>query len=264
MVTSGDRTSQARDEAIEQVCGSAHVYGNNISLRLIIRLLKTFALPLLFIVHLELIGIEGWIPAAIAIPGIIVSSYQMFREAIKCRKSTTRISGVNESGRGWAWFDDVGRSTYRRNSCCINCPFGRRALAKAREAMQGGLDRLPRVARRVKEKKSFTVGSIQVGGISAGGSPMTPMNGHQHSGPEQIPIDLLSVGDHIEIRSGELVPADGRIVEGKGALNKAPLTGESVPVDVEEGDFVQAGLVLLAVQSSSKLRLLEKKLSCLN
>ena len=73
---------------------------------------------------------------------------------------------------------------------------------------------------------------------------MTPMNGHQHSGPEQIPIDLLSVGDHIEIRSGELVPADGRIVEGKGALNKAPLTGESVPVDVEEGDFVQAGLVL--------------------
>ena len=34
------------------------------------------------------------------------------------------------------------------------------------------------------------------------------------------------------------------MVEGIGALNKAPLTGESVPVDIDEGDFVQAGLVL--------------------
>ena len=118
------------------------------------------------------------------------------------------------------------------------------ALMKAREAMQGGLDRLPRVARRVKEKKSFSPSTIQIGGFTPVSNSMAPSAVHSHSGPEQIPIDLLSVGDHIEIRSGELVPADGRIVEGKGALNRAPLTGESVPVDVEDGDFVQAGLVL--------------------
>jgi len=115
---------------------------------------------------------------------------------------------------------------------------------KAREAMQGGLDRLPRVARRVKEKQSFTPTAIQISGFSPVSNPMAPTHAHNHAGPEQIPIDLLSVGDHIEIRSGELVPADGRIIEGRGALNKAPLTGESVPVDVEEGDFLQAGLVL--------------------
>ena len=62
--------------------------------------------------------------------------------------------------------------------------------------------------------------------------------------PAASPIDLLRKGDFIEVRSGELVPADGRVVEGIGALNKAPLTGESVPVDINEGDFVQAGLVL--------------------
>ena len=119
------------------------------------------------------------------------------------------------------------------------------ALMKAREAMQGGLDRLPRVARRVKEKQSFAPSAIQIGGIAPMSNAMSPMNTHHHhAGPEQIPIDLLSVGDHIEIRSGELVPADGKIIEGRGALNKAPLTGESVPVDVEEGDFLQAGLVL--------------------
>ena len=59
-----------------------------------------------------------------------------------------------------------------------------------------------------------------------------------------VPIDLIHPGDLIEIRSGELIPADGRIVEGTGALNKAPLTGESVPVDVGVGDTIEAGLVL--------------------
>ena len=69
-------------------------------------------------------------------------------------------------------------------------------------------------------------------------SPMLgAMNMHTHShlpGTETVLIDLIRPGDKIEIRSGELIPADGRIVEGKGALNKAPLTGESVPVDVGE------------------------------
>ena len=252
MVTSGDQELlKKRDEAIEQVCGSAPRYVTTTSNRLRpdqFRLLgAAFALPLLFIVIvLELIGIEGWIPAAIAIPGIIVSSYQMFREAIASVVNRqlgfqvlTSLAVVGACGL-MMWEEALIVAIL----VALTAHLEGDALAKAREAMQGGLDRLPRVARRVKEKKSFTVGSIQVGGISAGGSPMTPMNGHQESGPEQIPIDLLSVGDHIEIRSGELVPADGRIVEGKGALNKAPLTGESVPVDVEEGDFVQAGLVL--------------------
>ncbi len=252
MVTSGDQELiKKRDDAIEQVCGSAPRYVTTTSNRLRpdqFRLLgAAFALPLLFIVIvLELIGIEGWIPAAIAIPGIIVSSYQMFREAIASVVNRqlgfqvlTSLAVVGACGL-MMWEEALIVAIL----VALTAHLEGDALAKAREAMQGGLDRLPRVARRVKEKKSFTVGSIQLGGISAGGSLMTPMNGHQESGPEQIPIDLLSVGDHIEIRSGELVPADGRIVEGKGALNKAPLTGESVPVDVEEGDFVQAGLVL--------------------
>ena len=252
MVTSGDQELlKKRDEAIEQVCGSAPRYVATTSNRLRpdqFRLLgAAFALPLLFIVIvLELIGIEGWIPAAIAIPGIIVSSYQMFREAIASVVNRqlgfqvlTSLAVVGACGL-MMWEEALIVAIL----VALTAHLEGDALAKAREAMQGGLDRLPRVARRVKEKKSFTVGSIQIGGITAGESLMTPMNGHQHSGPEQIPIDLLSVGDHIEIRSGELIPADGRIVEGKGALNKAPLTGESVPVDVEEGDFVQAGLVL--------------------
>ncbi len=252
MVTSGDQELlKKRDEAIEQVCGSTPRYVTTTSNRLRpdqFRLLgAVFALPLLFIVILlELIGIEGWIPAAIAIPGIIVSSYQMFREAIASVVNRqlgfqvlTSLAVVGACGL-MMWEEALIVSIL----VALTAHLEGDALAKAREAMQGGLDRLPRVARRVKENKAFTPPTIQIGSISSAGNSMTPARPHQHAGPEQIPIDLLSVGDHIEIRSGELVPADGRIVDGKGALNKAPLTGESVPVDVEEGDFVQAGLVL--------------------
>ena len=41
-----------------------------------------------------------------------------------------------------------------------------------------------------------------------------------------------------------MIPADGSIISGSGSVNKAPLTGESVPVDIEVGDELQAGLTL--------------------
>ena len=111
------------------------------------------------------------------------------------------------------------------------------ALIKARQAMQGGLDRIPKTARRIPK--------ISMTNISIISTPlqMAPTS-NSNSSYEEIPIGLIVKGDHIEIRSGELIPADGVIISGKGSVNKAPLTGESVPVDVEAGDELQAGLTL--------------------
>ena len=116
------------------------------------------------------------------------------------------------------------------------------ALINARNAMQGGLDRLPRTARRVPKRAigNFAISSISV---MSPQSFMTPAS-HNHSGPEEVPIGLIMKGDHLEIRSGESIPADGNIISGSGSVNRAPLTGESVPVDVGEGDELQAGLTL--------------------
>ena len=111
------------------------------------------------------------------------------------------------------------------------------ALIKSREAMQGGLDRLPKMARVVNKIKSL-------GKISIKSLPMAPIANQNKSNEEEVPIELVQLGDHLEIRSGELIPADGIIVSGSGSINKAPLTGESVPVDVTEGDEIQAGLTL--------------------
>ena len=111
------------------------------------------------------------------------------------------------------------------------------ALNKARMAMQGGLDRLPLKARRLP-KKNFSSFSI----VSAPSLTAPALAPNQEA--EEIPIGLVLKGDHLEIRSGELIPADGKIISGTGSINRAPLTGESVPEDVSSGDELQAGLTL--------------------
>jgi Cd2+/Zn2+-exporting ATPase len=60
---------------------------------------------------------------------------------------------------------------------------------------------------------------------------------------QRVPVEQLEVGDHILARPGERLPMDGVILSGESAVNQAPITGESVPVDRSVGDEVFAGTV---------------------
>ncbi|MGE8532731.1 MAG: potassium-transporting ATPase subunit B, partial [Acinetobacter guillouiae] len=51
----------------------------------------------------------------------------------------------------------------------------------------------------------------------------------------QVAATLLKMNDLIEVRAGELVPADGEIVHGFATINEAAVTGESAPVLREAG-----------------------------
>ena len=62
-------------------------------------------------------------------------------------------------------------------------------------------------------------------------------------GPEEVPVDEVTVGDEFVLRAGDVIPVDGEIIEGQTAVNEASLTGESIPVDKAVGDGISAGTV---------------------
>ncbi len=63
---------------------------------------------------------------------------------------------------------------------------------------------------------------------------------------ETISPEQVAVGTIIEVRPGEKVPLDGTIVSGKSSLNTMALTGESVPLEVNEGDEIISGCINLS------------------
>ncbi|TWE05128.1 Cu+-exporting ATPase [Neobacillus bataviensis] len=55
---------------------------------------------------------------------------------------------------------------------------------------------------------------------------------------QEIPIEEVIVGDIVHIKPGDKIPVDGKILEGRSAIDESMLTGESVPVDKTIGDEV--------------------------
>jgi Cu+-exporting ATPase len=62
---------------------------------------------------------------------------------------------------------------------------------------------------------------------------------------EEVTVDLLSTGDVVVVRPGEVIPVDGDVVAGRATVSQAALTGESVPVEAAEGTVVYAATVAL-------------------
>ncbi|HNT24674.1 MAG TPA: cation-translocating P-type ATPase [Anaerolineales bacterium] len=56
-----------------------------------------------------------------------------------------------------------------------------------------------------------------------------------------IPASQVQVGERVVVQPGERVPVDGVVRNGTAAVNQAPVTGESVPVEKAPGDAVYAG-----------------------
>jgi Cd2+/Zn2+-exporting ATPase len=243
-----------RDEALEHILGQPPRYGIGRSDRIRPdqwRLIGGgIAVPILLVVMLaEIAGLSEMMIGAIAIPGLIIGGSQMFKEGLSSLKNRQMgfqvLTSLAVIGAGilGMWEEALIVAIL----VAFTAHLEGDALKKAREAMQGGLDRLPRTARRVEKSAPIKAENISKISISLPmASTIMPSNQTLPSCKDDdiIPIDLVRKGDVLEIRSGELIPADGVIIEGTGSLDKAPLTGESVPVEVNVGDSIEAGLVL--------------------
>ncbi len=58
-----------------------------------------------------------------------------------------------------------------------------------------------------------------------------------------VPIEEVSIGDHVRIRPGERIPTDGIVASGHSGVDQSLVTGESLPVEKREGDPVIGGSI---------------------
>jgi heavy metal translocating P-type ATPase len=68
--------------------------------------------------------------------------------------------------------------------------------------------------------------------------PETALRKGTNGKVEEVPADELAVGDVVVLRPGARVPTDGLIVSGRGGIDEANITGESMPVSKEPGEQV--------------------------
>lgn len=62
-------------------------------------------------------------------------------------------------------------------------------------------------------------------------------------GEQEVPASMVRVGDVVLVRAGDIIPVDGEVLEGGGAVNESMVTGESIPVLKKPGDMVSGATI---------------------
>ena len=60
---------------------------------------------------------------------------------------------------------------------------------------------------------------------------------------QEIPLEQVQIGNRLRVRPGDSVPVDGIVVEGRSAVDESMVTGESLPVEKEQGASVIGGTI---------------------
>jgi Cd2+/Zn2+-exporting ATPase len=70
---------------------------------------------------------------------------------------------------------------------------------------------------------------------------LAPKTAFVKSENKTIPVNKVAVGSIIQVKPGEMIPLDGKIVSGETTVDEAAITGEPIPKDKRPGDILFAG-----------------------
>ncbi len=110
------------------------------------------------------------------------------------------------------------------------------AANRARQSIRGLMEVAPNKATVLRPCMDCK-GHMGQDGYSGGPCPFCGVE------QQRVAVDKLQIGEKILVKPGEKIPMDGVVMSGVSAVNQAPITGESQPVDKQAGDFVFAGSI---------------------
>jgi Cu+-exporting ATPase len=192
--------------------------------------------------HLDLFhasaGILSWLQVALATPVVLWGGWPFFQRGLQSlRTRHLNMFTLIAMGTGVAYcysliaalapqafpaqFHDAhgGVALYFEAAAVITVlvllgqVFELRARASTSDAIRALIDLAPRRARRINSE----------------------------GGDEDVPLDAVVAGDRLRVRPGEKIPLDGKVMEGRSAVDESMLTGESMPALKEPGSTVIGG-----------------------
>ena len=164
-------------------------------------------------------GSIDWPVAVLAIASTVASGWPVARAAY--RAYTLRTSDMNVlmtiAGIGAIAIGDFFEAATAMFLFGVSLWLERLSLRRAQRGIRSLMELAPKVAHRIT-------------------SPGTAVES-----VEDVEPDQLCIGNHVLIRPGERIPTDGQVICGESAVNQAPITGESLPVEKKPGDRLFAG-----------------------
>ncbi|MGD2207615.1 MAG: heavy metal translocating P-type ATPase, partial [Anaerolineae bacterium] len=168
-------------------------------------------------VVMRLLGVLEPAVAAVYIAAIVVGGFYIARSgwaALRTARSLDMNALMTTAAVGSIFVGEWAEGAVAMFLFSLGNTLESYTMGRARNAIRGLMDLSPREA--------------------------TVLHGDRE---EQVPVEELSVGDRIAVRPGERIPMDGVVLTGASAVNQAPITGESVPVEKTPGAEVYAGTV---------------------
>ncbi|MGS1015847.1 heavy metal translocating P-type ATPase [Allosphingosinicella humi] len=188
--------------------------------------------------HLVPMKLSIWIQFVLATPTVLWSGWPFFERGWASLKTRNlNMFTLIAMGTGVAWgYSVVATLAPGIFPTAFRAPDGSVAVYFEAAAVITVLVLLGQVLElRARERTSGAIRAL------LNLAPKTARRIAADGSEEEVPLDLVAVGDLLRVRPGEKVPVDGVVEEGRSALDESMVTGESMPVTKAVADTVIGG-----------------------
>ena len=154
--------------------------------------------------------LAGWIWLAVTIPVLLALIVEIVRSLLRGEVGLDIVAALSMSAA--LIFGEYLAAVVVAMMYSGGTFLERFAEGRARREMRALLGRVPRSAMR-----------------------------HQNGGLEEVALEAITPGDLLLIRQGDVAPVDGMVAAGRAVMDQSALTGEAMPVRLEQGDAVMSG-----------------------